>query len=178
MKKIIIASKNPVKLNAALNGFQKVFPNEKFIIEAISVPSGVSEQPKNNEETYLGALNRVNNASKNIVDADYFVGIEGGIQEKDLEMEGFAWIIVKGKNGIIGKSRTSTFFLPSQVVKLIKQGMELGEANDIVFNKINSKQDTGAVGILTNNLIDRTKYYTEAVILALIPFINVSLYNI
>jgi len=178
MKKIIIASKNPVKLNACLNGFQKVFPNEKFVIEAISVPSGVSDQPKNNKETYLGASNRVNNASKDIVDADYFVGIEGGIQENDLGMEAFAWIIVKNKNGIIGKSRTSTFFLPSKVARLIKQGKELGEADDIVFNRINSKQATGAIGILTNNLIDRTKCYTEAIILALIPFINDSLYNV
>ena len=30
MKKIIVASKNPVKINAALNGFQKMFPEETF----------------------------------------------------------------------------------------------------------------------------------------------------
>ena len=59
---------------------------------------------------------------------------------------------------------------------MIKEGKELGEADDIVFNRNNSKQENGAVGILTGDVIDRMKYYTEAVILSLIPFKNVDLY--
>ncbi|MEA2092741.1 MAG: DUF84 family protein, partial [Patescibacteria group bacterium] len=55
-------------------------------------------------------------------------------------------------------------------------GKELGEADDIVFQRNNSKQENGAVGILTGDVVDRTKCYTEAVILALIPFKNVNLY--
>ncbi|MBQ0741266.1 DUF84 family protein, partial [Aquimarina celericrescens] len=37
-------------------------------------------------------------------------------------------------------------------------------------------QKSGAVGILTGDIIDRTAYYTEAGILALIPFKNADLY--
>jgi non-canonical (house-cleaning) NTP pyrophosphatase len=59
---------------------------------------------------------------------------------------------------------------------LIKEGKELGEADDIVFQKENSKQKTGAVGLLTGNVLDRTSYYKEAIILALIPFKNKDLY--
>ena len=90
-------------------------------------------------------------------------------------MEVFAWIVIKS-NKCYGKSRTGTFFLPKQIVDLIDEGKELGEADDIVFQQSNSKQKSGAVGILTNNVIDRTKYYTEAVIFALIPFKNTDLY--
>ena len=50
------------------------------------------------------------------------------------------------------------------------------EADDIVFKRNNSKEKNGAVGILTNNLIDRTKYYEEAVVLSLIPFIKNELF--
>ena len=82
MKKIIIASKNPVKINATLSGFQKMFPNEQFEIECISVPSDVSEQPKNDSETFFGAQNRASNACKEKPGADFCVGIEGGIEEK------------------------------------------------------------------------------------------------
>ena len=47
----------------------------------------------------------------------------------------------------------------------------------ILFLKRNdSKKKNGAVGILTNNLIDRTKYYEEAVVLSLIPFIKNELF--
>ncbi|MEA2092675.1 MAG: DUF84 family protein, partial [Patescibacteria group bacterium] len=56
------------------------------------------------------------------------------------------------------------------IIELIKEGKELGEADDIVFQRNNSKQENGAVGILTGDVVDRTKCYTEAVILALIPF--------
>ena len=140
MKKIIIASKNPVKINATLSGFQKMFPNETFEISGISVASGVSDQPKSDSETFQGAWNRVDNASKEISNADFWIGIEGGIEEKGLDMEAFAWVVIKAKNKKFGKGRTGTFFLPPKIAELIKQGKELGEADDIVFGQINSKQ--------------------------------------
>jgi inosine/xanthosine triphosphatase len=175
MKKIVIASKNPVKIQAVKNGFKKMFPSQKFEFISVSVPSGVSDQPLSNNETFLGAKNRADNASKELKDADFYCGIEGGIGPIDNEMEAFAWVVVKSVDRY-GKSRTATFFLPKQVVQLIKEGKELGDADDIVFNRKNSKQESGAVGILTGDIIDRTKYYTEAIILALIPFKNVDLY--
>jgi non-canonical (house-cleaning) NTP pyrophosphatase len=54
--------------------------------------------------------------------------------------------------------------------------MELGDADDVIFSRRNSKQKNGAVGILTKDLIDREKYYTHAIIMALIPFNNMDLY--
>jgi inosine/xanthosine triphosphatase len=176
MKKIVIASKNPVKMNATLAGFKKMFPDEEFAIEGISVPSGVSDQPMTDAKTFLGAKNRTENASKERTDADFFVGIEGGVEEKNGEMESFAWVAIKAKDNGFGKGRTGTFFLPPRVAELIKQGKELGEADDIVFQRTNSKQENGAIGILTDNVIDRTTYYTDAVVIALIPFKNKELY--
>lgn len=176
MAKVIIASKNPVKIQAVKNSFEKMFPNQKFEFIGVSVPSNVADQPFSNDETFLGAKNRANNASNENKGADFYIGIEGGIEHIENEMEAFAWVVVKSA-GKYGKARTGTFFLPNEVVKLIKEGKELGEADDIVFKRSNSKQENGAVGILTGDVIDRTKYYTEAVVLALIPFKNVDLYH-
>jgi inosine/xanthosine triphosphatase len=175
MKKVIVASKNPVKIQAVKSGFEQMFPRQNFNFIEVSVPSIVAEQPFSNEETFRGAKNRADNASKEIKDADYYVGIEGGIEQVENEMEAFAWVFIKSSDKI-GKARTGTFFLPKQIVELINEGKELGEADDIVFKRNNSKQKSGAVGILTGDIIDRTKYYIEAVILALIPFKNVDLY--
>ena len=108
--------------------------------------------------------------------ADYWIGIEGGVQPIGQEMAAFAWIVVRSKE-MIGKGRTGTFFLPPAVVELIRQGKELGEADDIVFGRSNSKQDNGAVGLLTDNVIDRAQLYEHAMILALIPFKNEALYT-
>lgn len=175
MKKVIVTSLNPVKIEAVKNGFQKIIPELDIECTGMSVPSNVSDQPISDKETLLGAENRVNNAFKLSSNADYFVGIEGGIEIFENEMQAFAWIVIKSEDKV-SKSRTSTFILPKKVTELIKKGNELGVANDIIFKNSNSKQKNGAVGILTNNAIDRTAYYTEAVVLALIPFKNPELY--
>jgi len=175
MKKVIIASRNPVKINAAKIGFEKMFPDESFKFEGVSVSSDVSDQPTDNQETMTGAVNRAENAKKNFSSADYWVGIEGGIERKHGEMEAFSWVAIRSKE-LDGKARTGTFFLPKKIVELIDAGKELSEADDIVFECTDSKQKNGSVGILTKNIIDRTKYYTEAVILSLIPFKNPDIY--
>jgi inosine/xanthosine triphosphatase len=177
MKKVIVSSLNPVKLNSVKKGFAEIFPDEEFIFEGRPVKSGVADQPLSDEETLRGALNRAFGAKKLFPEADYWAGIEGGIEKRGSEMEAFAWVVISGKN-ITGKAKTGSFFLPPKVVELVNEGKELGEADDIVFGRTNSKQEAGAVGILTKNLTNRTEYYSHAVVLALIPFVNGNLYKI
>ena len=175
MKKVIIASLNPVKISCVENTFKSAFPGETFDFKGVSVPSGVSEQPMSNSETYLGAYNRAKNAQKSGADGDFYVGIEGGIEKDEMGMNAFAWIVILSSNQK-GESKTATFCLPQAIVELIDQGMELGHADDRVFKRNNSKQKDGAIGILSHGLIDRTRYYEQAVTMALIPFMNTDLY--
>ncbi|WP_222933143.1 inosine/xanthosine triphosphatase [Fulvivirga aurantia] len=172
--KVAVASNNPVKTAAVANGMAKMF-SEKAEIINVSAPSEVKDQPTSDQETYDGAFNRAKNARDLLPDQDLWVGIEGGIEDTLKGMTAFAWVVVLSKDKI-GHAKSATFFLPEKVSHLIKQGKELGEADDIVFGKSNSKQQNGAVGLLTENAIDRTSYYTEAMILALIPFKNTELY--
>ena len=71
-----------------------------------------------------------------------------------------------------GVGKTSLFQLPKEIQRLVLKGVELGVADDVVFERTNSKKKDGAVGILTHGIINRTKYYKEAVIMSLIPFVN------
>lgn len=176
MKKIIVASENPVKIQATLAGFKKMFPDEEFEIKGFEVDSEVKDQPISDAETLLGAENRARNAMKNYSQADYSVGIEGGVEEKGKEMYTFAWVAIVS-NKIVGRGKTASFLLPPKVVKLIKSGMELGDAMDEIFKKTNSKQKEGAIGILTGRVIDRKTLYTPAIISALIPFKKTKLYK-
>jgi inosine/xanthosine triphosphatase len=176
MKKIVIASNNPVKIEATRQGFEAMFPDEVFQIEALPAASGVSDQPMSSQETMLGATNRARGAKQKQPKADFWVGIEGGVEAQGDDLAAFAWIVILSANSD-GKSRTGTFILPPQVAKLIRQGKELGEADDIVFHQSNSKQANGAIGILTGDIIDRTALYKHAVILALVPFKNPVLFQ-
>jgi inosine/xanthosine triphosphatase len=175
LKTVVIASNNPVKIQATLNGFQRMFQGENFCIQALSVPSGVGDQPHSNSEALHGAYNRAIGAADQAQEADFWVGIEGGVEEMDDELTAFAWVVIKNAS-LLGKSRTVTFFLPPQIARLVRDGNELGEADDIVFGRSNSKQENGAIGLLTGDVVDRKAAYEQAVILALIPFKNQALY--
>jgi inosine/xanthosine triphosphatase len=175
--KLIVASTNPVKLAAAAGGFAKMFPALSFKIDGVSVQSGVGHQPMTDTETLRGARTRVQNARSQVPDADYCFGIEGGVHERDHHLEAFAWVVVISREGKIGEARTATFQLPGRIADLVRSGVELGDADDRVFGRNNSKQSNGAVGLLTGDVVDRTKYYEQAVILALIPFANAELYR-
>jgi inosine/xanthosine triphosphatase len=170
MNTIIVASKNPVKIQAVKNGFEKMFPEDEIVVEGIAVASGVSHQPMTNAETEKGALTRAENARMIRPDAEYWVGIEGGVEEDGGQLNSFAWVAIASNKGEMGKGRTGTFVLPPKVTQLIREGKELGEADDIVFGQTNSKQKMGAVGLLTHSVIDRCEYYEHAVILACIRF--------
>ncbi len=173
--KVVVASKNPVKIQCAEQGFQRVFSKDQILVEGVSVPSNVSDQPMTDAETLEGAKNRAQNARTSFPESDFWIGIEGGIDEPYGEMEAFAWVYILSKEGH-GKARTASFDLPPKIRELIHQGIELGMADDMVFQRSNSKQKNGAVGILTHDLINRAEYYEPAVILALIPFVNQELY--
>ena len=110
-------------------------------------------------------------------DADYWVGIEGGIEDDADSMAAYAWIVILSPDQQVGKASTGIFFLPEVVADLVRKGKELGEASDMVFDSVNSKQDQGAIGLLTGSVIDRTQFYAQAVSLALIPFKNRALYS-
>ncbi len=172
---ITVASTNPVKLQAALNAFERLFPGEDFTVEGVSVPSGVSDQPVTNSETLLGASNRARYVAQQATNSDaYAVGIEGGVEDSPQGLAAFAWVVVQ-RGDTVGRGRTGTFFLPDEVAELVRGGLELGDADDIVFGQSNSKQKNGAIGLLTGNVITRTTLYEQAVIMALLPFKNLHL---
>jgi len=172
---IVVGSYNPVKLNAVEQAFRRVFPDESLHVFPCSAPSGVNDQPMSDSETLTGAKNRANFCAIEHPDASYWVGLEGGCQMRGAELEAFAWMFIKSPQGE-GKARTASFELPQQVAQLVSSGMELGMADDHVFKQSNSKQQAGAVGLLTGGLINRSQYYEQALILSLIPFINGDFY--
>ena len=174
--RVVVASRNPVKLRSVAQGFGRMFPGTAFDLVAAAVPSGVGQQPMTDVETLFGAQTRAENAAAVLPEADFWVGIEGGLQSLDGEWTSFSWVVVRSHDKV-GRGRSATYFLPAVVAALVQQGVELGEADDRVFGRSNSKQENGAVGILTGDVIDRTALYEQAVILALIPFKNELLYG-
>ena len=172
MNKIYIGSANPVKIESTRKAFGLAFPGRSYDFIGLPVDSGVSDQPSGNDETLQGALNRAVHVKHEHPDAEFWVGIEGGLEKTGNQMNVFAWIVVMNRSRT-GKARTATFEIPGPLRKLIEEGYELGDADDKVFRRTNSKHNDGTVGKLTGGIIDRIEYYKHAIILALIPFMEV-----
>lgn len=176
MKKILLASTNPVKVSAVKDGFHRMFPGQRHVIEPVSIKPEVPDQPMTDQETLHGAMQRTLIASSKYPRADYWVGIEGGVQDEGQAMAAFAWVVIRSPDQF-GRSKSGTFYLPGKIAQLIRGGLELGEADDIVFGQTDSKRKNGAIGLLTNDVITRKSLYEHAVILALVPFKNKLIYD-
>lgn len=170
--KVVVASKNPVKIAAAEAAFRGQFPGADITFLSIGADSDVDEQPFSDEDTRAGAINRAHNACERQPEADYWVGMEGGVDIFNQQLMTFAWMAVLGPDGRTGTARSVTLPLPPAVRALVEDGMELGDANDRVFDTVNSKQGGGAFALLTGGKYTREGVYAQTLIIALVPFTN------
>jgi inosine/xanthosine triphosphatase len=166
MKKVVIASENPVKVEVAKRAFAAVFPDESFEYIAYKSESNVPEQPMG-EETIQGARNRLAYIKTHIPDADYWISQEGGAYTDYNEMYARAWIVVSDTEGFTAEASTASEHLPNGIAELMHSGIELGHATDMFFNQTNTKHGLGAIGYLTDGLITRMDYYLQPAIIAL-----------
>ena len=172
---IIVGSNNPVKVNAVASAFNKVFPEYKISCHGEHAPSLVADQPMTEQETLLGAKNRVDYCQQHH-QADFYVAIEGGVDNFDYGPATFAYIVISN-NETRSTGRSTNLPLPTMVYQSLKNGKELGDVMDELFNTTNIKQKGGAIGLLTNGLATRESIYHQALILALSPMVYSQLYN-
>ncbi|MGL5429701.1 MAG: inosine/xanthosine triphosphatase [Vibrio sp.] len=158
-------------MNAVQSAFSTVFADHNCEFIGVSVPSYVAAQPMSDTETKQGALNRVRNAKQQYPGADYYVGMEAGIEENKT----FAWMIIETAKQR-GESRSACLMLPPLVLEQLGSGTELGDVMDNVFGTENIKQQGGAIGLLTAHHLTRSSVYHQALILALTPFLHPDLY--
>lgn len=169
--KVAIGSTNPTKIEAARQAFTTVWPTQSFEFIGIATNSGVASQPMNDEETILGARTRAHNALRD-TNADFGVGIEGGLHKINDRWFDCSWIVIVDRHGNEGVGSSVKIIVPSHVMELIHQGHELGTALDKIFNRVNIRQAEGHLGLMTKNAITRTSSARDGVIVALAHFLH------
>lgn len=173
--KVAIGSKNPVKIAAVKEAFEKIWPDKEFSFEGIEVASGVSDQPMSDEESIKGGTTRAQLAIE-ALNADFGVGLEGGLQEISGKWFDCGWIVVVDRQGGEGVGSSIKMITPPKMMELIHKGVELGHVNDIIFQKTNSKQGNGHFGHMTNDAITRQSGYRDGIISALAVFLHPELF--
>jgi inosine/xanthosine triphosphatase len=170
--KIVIASANPAKIHAVQHALTKVFAGDNAEYIGLETVSGVNAQPMSSEETLQGAMNRLQFVAAAQPGADYYIAIEAGL-DGDCS---FAWIVISHQ-GRTSKTRSASLPIPPAALSALQQGEELGDVMDRMFAQHNVKQQGGAIAMLTNHLLTRSSVYQQAIILAMIPFMQSQLFT-
>ena len=173
---IVVGSTNELKLKAVEKCFKAFF--KEVIVEGVSVR--VPPQPVGFKETLRGALLRAKAALGS--GGDYGVGLEAGLIKIPHSISGYVdqhICAIADRDEKVTLGFSMAFEFPICVVEKIISG-EAGEAEEVMeeisgIDHIGDKY--GAIGYLTRRLIDRVNLCEQAVISALIPRINPSLYR-
>jgi inosine/xanthosine triphosphatase len=172
---VAVGSKNPVKIRPVRKIFKKYFKN--ITIVSHDVPSGVSEQPLSEEEMYKGALNRARQVLKIFPNAEYGVGIEGGIVTHPIagKNEKSVVVIANSKEDT-GIGISAALFLPEKITRHILDGKTLNDAIDKEFGTNNIGKGIGAYGIFTKGTVTRASGMEDAIAFALSRFLHNNLF--
>lgn len=175
--KVLVGSLNPVKINAVKEAFSKYFDGVTAVGWDIS--SGVPDQPIG-DEIFEGAKNRAQELKKlnnsHDLQADYFVGIEGGVMKGFHKYRSFGCMCIIDKQDRISFGTSPQYELPEFIIKELLKGVELGKVTDRLTGEKNTKHKGGTVGFLTKGVMDRKEFYVHGLTVALIPFINADKY--
>ena len=152
--KLRIGSINPTKIRAC----GSVFP--EYTVEGVNVPTGVSPQPKTDEETRQGAVNRAI-ATLNVPETDIGVGLEGGVLLLNGSLYLTNWGALAVSHDEIYTAAGARIALPHAFLPELKQGKELGDIMEVYAKKENVRSNEGAIGIFTNDQIDRSTMFTH-----------------
>ncbi len=167
MYHVVATTTNPAKIEAISLAFDDIYGVGQYRIEGVNVNSGVPLQPIGTIETRAGARQRVANARQVRPEANFWVGIEAGIEDNMT----FAWIVIEHAQSR-GESRSASLMLPDIILQGIHQGRELGDEMAVLTGIENVKHKGGAIGVFTDSKLTRTRVYHQALVLSLVPLHN------
>jgi inosine/xanthosine triphosphatase len=186
---IAVGSRRKPKLNAVRDALatiaQVLDPGAEFEVVGVETESGVGHTPATCEELMRGARQRaealVQQARKIGAGWKYFVGLEGGLDvveengNRRVFLESWAYVSDGGR-GYFGCS--GGVELPEALVhEVLEKGVELSVAIDKFAGEAGIRDEQGAWGVLTRNLITRQEAFRVAVIAAFAPFYNEKMYR-
>ncbi len=154
-------------------------------VVARSVKTNAPAMPLTDWELMQGARERAFAVRGILVeqklDADLYVGLEGGFHSISVEGEWHTFLrgwafVTDGERGSFGMSPSIS--VPPSIVKNVIEGKrELGIVIDEVAGMRDVRSKQGAWGILSRDLLTRAMSFEAALIAAFAPFYNAPLYD-
>lgn len=202
---IAVGSTRGPKLDAVHDALrlcaEQLNPNVQFEVFGFAVDSGVGHTPLSSAESMRGARQRtealIRMASGKGESYQYFVGLEGGLEVmesnqshesngEDTDASGNrgrrvfleSWAYVSdGSRGHFGRSGAIEL-PPALAHEVLDEGVELASAIDRFAGMAGIRDNQGAWGVLSNNLITRREAFRLALVAAFAPFFNANLFGV
>jgi len=154
-------------------------------VVARRVETSIPAMPLTDWQLMEGARERALGARDSLksrrLEADIYVGLEGGFHSISIEGEwhtflrGWAYA-TDGRQGVFGAAPSIS--VPENIVKKVVEGRrELGAVIDDVTGERDVRSKQGAWGVLSKDLVTRSLSFELALIAAFAPFYNPKLYN-
>ena len=188
VKTVALGSDRAAKIVAVRASIARVAEIDSSWAEATvvarRVETNVPAMPLNDWQLMQGARERALAVRDQLrakrLDADIYVGLEGGFHSISIEGEwhtflrGWAYA-TDGKNGAF--DGTPSISVPASLAKKVIEGRtELGLVIDRVAGVQDVRSRQGAWGILSRDLVTRSMSFEVALIAAFAPFYNRKLY--
>ncbi|MBN2154907.1 MAG: inosine/xanthosine triphosphatase [Candidatus Lokiarchaeota archaeon] len=186
---IAIGSRNSAKIKAVKKAFFLLFPHTTCVFYPIEVNTGVAVQPFGLDSTIQGAITRAKNAYKTIFSSESSsstqlgIGIEAGLVSVPYTATGyldFQFCALFQADGSISIGSGPAFEYPQKIIDNLLSNSEHHEIGTIIeeLSSIpNIKQKEGAIGFLTDGVLERSDILQYSVIMAILPLKNPKLYS-
>jgi inosine/xanthosine triphosphatase len=163
---ISVGSLNPVKVEAVRTVMEKIYGSVR--ITSVDVDSEVPEQPFG-DDVRKGAINRAKNA---LGKHDMAVGIEAGVFETEDGLFDIQYCAVYDNEDVLTIGMGPGFRYPDGIATAVLEGKTVSEAITDLYGKRNIGTGGGAIGMLTDGLLNRKELTEQSVIAAMVPRIS------
>ena len=172
---VAVGSTNQTKIKPVREVFKHHFKKVKVV--GVKVNSQVQDQPLSDEEMFKGAYNRVKTALNKVKNADFGVGIEGGVHKYSYGWFEQSIVVIIDKEGNFGVGSSGGLALPKRIVEKIHKGANLEEAIDEIFGTRKIGEGIGMFGIMTKGVVTRSEGVKRGVAFALARFLHSDVYE-
>ena len=189
VKRIALGSDRAAKIMAVRASVARIASIDSAWAEANvvarPVTTNIPAMPLNDWQLMQGARERAlavrDSLRSRRIEADIYVGLEGGFHSISIESEwhtflrGWAYA-TDGEKGSFGAAPSIS--VPPAIVKSVIEGRrELGLVIDEVSGGRDVRSRQGAWGVLSRDLVTRSLSFELALIAAFAPFYNAALYT-
>lgn len=136
-------------------------------------PSGVSHMPTSREEVMQGAYGRVQAMRQEGVEADLYIGIEGGTERFGAHAYLFGCVYIENATGEGHYGFSPALEVPEVIALMIyREGKELGPIMHTLTAGKDVRSENGSMGEWSDDMFTRKDEFVSATCAALAPFYN------